>query len=42
MIHAEKYIIETYFGFFDGLSSIGKIDFFEKPAKSLKRTTKQK
>ena len=42
MTHAEKYIIETYSGFFDSLSSIGKIELLEKLAKSLKRDNKVK
>ena len=42
MTHAEKYIIETYSGFFDSLSSIGKIELLEKLAKSLKRDNKAK
>jgi len=42
MTHAEKYIIETYSGFFENLSSIGKIELLEKLAKSLKRDNKAK
>ena len=42
MTHAEKYIIETYSGFFENLSSIGKIELLEKLAKSLKRDNKVK
>ena len=42
MTHAEKYIIETYSGFFDSLSSLGKIELLEKLAKSLKRDDKVK
>ena len=42
MTHAEKYIIETYSGFFDSLSSLGKIELLEKLAKSLKRNNKVK
>ena len=37
MTHAEKYIIETYSGFFDSLSSLGKIELLERLAKSLKK-----
>ena len=40
MTHAEKYIIESYSGLFDSLSSIGKIELLEKLAKSLKKENK--
>lgn len=40
MTHTEKYIIESYSGLFDSLSSVGKIELLEKLAKSLKRDTK--
>ena len=42
MTHAEKYIIETYSGFFDSLSSLGKIELLERLAKSLKKDNKLK
>ena len=42
MTHAEKYIIETYSGFFDRLSSIEKIELLERLAKSLKKDNKAK
>ena len=40
MTHAEKYIIESYSGIFDSLSSIGKIELLEKLTKSLKEDKK--
>ena len=40
MTHAEKYIIKSYSGLFDNLSSIGKIELLEKLTKSLKKDKK--
>jgi len=42
MTHTERYIIDTYSGFFDNLSSIGKIELLEKLAKSMKKDKKEK
>ena len=40
MTHAERYIVESYSGLFDSLSSIGKVKLLEKLAKSLKKDKK--
>jgi hypothetical protein len=40
MTHAEKYIIDSYSGFFDSLSSIGKLELLEKLTLSLKKNKK--
>lgn len=40
MTHTEKYIVETYLGLFERLSSMSKLELFEKLAKSLKKDNK--
>lgn len=42
MSHTEKYIVETYSGLFEGLSSLSKLELIENLSKSLKveKTTK--
>ena len=42
MTLAEKYIIKSYSGLFNSLSSIGKIELLEKLAKSMKTDKKEK
>ncbi|WP_418892923.1 hypothetical protein [Limibacterium fermenti] len=42
MANAEKYIVETYSGIFDGLSSASKIELLERLAKSLKKDLKKR
>lgn len=42
MTHAEKHIVETYLGIFEGLSSVSKLELLEKLAKSIRRDTKSK
>jgi len=42
MTHAEKHIVETYLGIFEGLSSVSKLELLERLAKSLRRDTKSK
>ncbi|WP_155977914.1 hypothetical protein [Pedobacter glucosidilyticus] len=42
MTHAEKYIIKTYSGLFESLSSISKLELLEKLAKSIRKDTKIK
>jgi hypothetical protein len=42
MSHAERRIVETYSGLFEGLSSLSKIELIESLSKSLKiKTTKK-
>lgn len=36
MSHTEKYIVETYSGLFEGLSSLSKLELIENLSKSLK------
>lgn len=42
MTTAEKYILKTYSGLFDGLSSLSKIELMEFLVKSLKKDRKRK
>ena len=42
MTLAEKYIVDTYSGLFDGLNSITKLELLEKLAKSIKKENKSK
>ncbi|WP_304063915.1 hypothetical protein [Pedobacter glucosidilyticus] len=42
MTHAEKYIVKTYSGLFESLSSISKLELLEKLAKSIRKDTKIK
>lgn len=42
MTYAEKYMVETYSGLLDNLSSATKIELLEKIAKSLKRDKKSR
>jgi hypothetical protein len=40
MSYTDKYIVETYSGLFEGLSSMTKIELIENLSKSLKTETK--
>ncbi len=42
MSYAEKHLVETYSGLFEGLSSLSKIELIEKLSKSLKKGKKTK
>lgn len=42
MATVEKYIVKTYSGLFEGLSSISKLELMEFLAKSLKKDKKRK
>ncbi|HMG69388.1 MAG TPA: hypothetical protein VK588_16940 [Chitinophagaceae bacterium] len=42
MTFADKHIVETYSGFFEGLSSVSKIELIETLSKSLKTEKKTK
>jgi hypothetical protein len=42
MSYTEKYLVETYSGLFEGLSSLSKIELIEKLSKSLKKEKKIK
>jgi hypothetical protein len=42
MTHAERYIVETYSGLFEGLSSVSKLELIEKLAISLRKDKKTK
>ncbi len=42
MSYAEKHLVETYSGLFEGLSSLSKIELIENLSKSLKREKKTK
>ena len=42
MSYAEKHLVETYSGLFEGLSSLSKIELIEKLSKSLKKEKKTK
>ena len=38
MSHTEKYIVETYSGLFEGLSSLSKLELIENLSKSLNKS----
>lgn len=42
MTHAERHIIETYSGLFDGLSAVGKLELLERLAKSIRKGKKSR
>ena len=42
MTHAERHIVETYSGLFEGLSSGSKLELLERLAKSIKKGRKSK
>lgn len=42
MTHAERHIIETYSGLFDGLSAVSKLELLERLAKSIRKGTKSR
>ena len=39
MTKAEKHLVETYAGLFEGLSSASKLELLEKLAKSIRKST---
>ena len=42
MTYTDKHIVETYYGLFEGLSSISKIELIESLSKSLKADKKNR
>ena len=42
MTYTDKHIVETYYGIFEGLSSISKIELIESLSKSLKADKKNR